>query len=52
MAQMILTYKLSPSSKLPKEIFVVSLARNMQTDLLYEPRQANLCLRAFRHDKF
>ena len=22
------------------------------SDLMYEPRQAKLCLRAFRHDKF
>ena len=26
--------------------------RPLRTLLLYDPRQANLCLRAFRHDKF
>ena len=25
---------------------------NMAATNIYEPRQANLCLRAFRHDKF
>ena len=38
-------------AKIYKEINKIQDFEDIQNDL-YEPRQANLCLRAFRHDKF
>ena len=34
------------------DIAVVLITSEVMSSQPYEPRQANLCLRAFRHDKF
>ena len=33
-------------------LFLYSFLSSSCSKVAYEPRQANLCLRAFRHDKF
>ena len=45
---------LSVNKKIPllKVRYFENYKRNLDSYLTFEPRQANLCLRAFRHDKF
>ena len=37
---------------IPPNVFCNSDVFQKKHGIIYEPRQANLCLRAFRHDKF